>query len=275
MQHKEDYINIGLMLFSCGLAFVLPFELFLFSYAVLGPLHYLTEISWLHQRNYFSTGKKDYTILIVLCLLISLGVVFHDVFIMRNKFVGVFSAETLADIMKVYSKWFPLCILSALVGSIGLVLFKKVIPKIIMFVVGIGIGYLFRDTSFTKLLVGIFVPTLIHVYVFTALFMLYGAIKTKSIPGVVSVVVLILCALSFYFIQYVPEGFNVSEYVKNSILKTGFSSVNVTVIKIFKSGVITQFDVFESRKGLMIQRFIAFAYTYHYCLLYTSDAADE
>ena len=46
--------NIILMLVSCAIAFVLPFELFLFSYAVLGPLHYLTEISWLHKSNYYT-----------------------------------------------------------------------------------------------------------------------------------------------------------------------------------------------------------------------------
>lgn len=264
MQHKEDYINIGLMLFSCVIAFVLPFELFLFSYAVLGPLHYLTEIGWLHQRNYFSTGKKDYTILIVLCLLISLGVVFHDIFIVRAKFAGLFSPDTLTTVMKMYARWFPVFIFSALIGSIGLVVFKNTRAKLGLFILGLVVGYMLRDTSFTKLAVGIFVPTLIHVYVFTALFMFYGALKAKSIPGVSAVFVLLLCALSFYFIQYVPEGFQVSEYVKNSILKSGFGSVNATAIGLFKSGSINQFDIFESKRGLMIQRFIAFAYTYHY-----------
>ena len=38
-------------------AFFLPFEVFLFAYAFLGPLHYLTEISWLHDRNIFLKGN--------------------------------------------------------------------------------------------------------------------------------------------------------------------------------------------------------------------------
>ena len=38
-------INVALMLVSAVVAWVLPFELLLASYAVLGPLHYLTEIS--------------------------------------------------------------------------------------------------------------------------------------------------------------------------------------------------------------------------------------
>src|SRR5271156_2603235 len=55
-----NYLNIGLMLLSAGAAFVMPFELFLFAYAVLGPLHYLPEISWLHDRGYFLKQKYDY-----------------------------------------------------------------------------------------------------------------------------------------------------------------------------------------------------------------------
>jgi hypothetical protein len=264
MSSKEDYINIGLMIISCGLAFVLPFELFLFSYAVLGPLHYLTEISWLHQRNYFSTGKKDYTILIMLCFLISIGIIFHDVFVVRKHFEGMFTPDTLGSIMKIYSVWFPVFVFSAFVGSLGLILFKKTSSKLLLFAAGILIGYLLRDSKFNLILMGTFVPTLVHVYLFTGLFMLYGAMKSGSIPGYISVIVFIGCALSFYFIQYVPEGFSLSEYVRNSILKTGFFSVNAAAVGLFKSGVITQQDIFDSRRGLMVQRFIAFAYTYHY-----------
>jgi hypothetical protein len=65
-----NYANIGLMLLSAVLAFILPFELFLFSYAVLGPLHYLTEIGWLHKKNYFTKGKYDFVFLSVLCVLV-------------------------------------------------------------------------------------------------------------------------------------------------------------------------------------------------------------
>src|ERR1700733_27373 len=53
-----DLANIVLMIISCVAAFLMPFELFLFSYAVLGPLHYLTEINWLKGKNYFVKEKK-------------------------------------------------------------------------------------------------------------------------------------------------------------------------------------------------------------------------
>jgi hypothetical protein len=264
MSSKEDYINIGLMVISCVLAFMLPFELFLFSYAVIGPIHYLTEISWLHQRNYFSTGKNDYLLLILLCLFISAGVIFHDIFVIRKYFENTFEPATLKMIMEIYSKWFPIFIVSAFVGAIGLIATKKIISKLAFFAAGILIGYLLRDTRFNLVFIGTFVPTLVHVYLFTGLFILYGAMKTGSTAGYISIIIFIGCALSFYFIQYVPEGYSVSRYVKKVVMETGFGSINVAAIGLFKSGGVTTFDIFGSRRGLMVQRFIAFAYTYHY-----------
>jgi hypothetical protein len=81
---KTDYINILLMLGATVLAFFLPFELFLFSYAILGPLHYLTEIGWLHQRNYFSTGKRDYYMLIFLGLLVTFAIFLNQPLLMNG-----------------------------------------------------------------------------------------------------------------------------------------------------------------------------------------------
>ena len=66
-----NYLNMGLMALSALLAYFLPFETFLFAYAFLGPLHYLTEISWLHDRNYFSKGKYDFVVLLVIGVLLS------------------------------------------------------------------------------------------------------------------------------------------------------------------------------------------------------------
>ena len=59
------HLNTGLIILSCLIAFYIPFELFLFSYGILGPLHYLTEIGWLHKKNYFTKGKYDFVFLIM------------------------------------------------------------------------------------------------------------------------------------------------------------------------------------------------------------------
>ncbi len=50
---RLDIAHFGLMGGALGLAYLVPFELLLLAYVVLGPAHYLTEISWLHDRKYF------------------------------------------------------------------------------------------------------------------------------------------------------------------------------------------------------------------------------
>ena len=75
---KINFSNIGLMLFTAVCAYFYPFETFLLAYAYLGPLHYLTEISWLHDRNYFSKGKYDFLILLIVGVLLSLAAFSKD-----------------------------------------------------------------------------------------------------------------------------------------------------------------------------------------------------
>src|SRR5262245_66639062 len=68
-----DQLNVGLMLGSLAAAFALPFELFLFAYAVLGPLHYLTEIAWLGEREFFMRRPGDKWVLGAIAVLVLLG----------------------------------------------------------------------------------------------------------------------------------------------------------------------------------------------------------
>ena len=53
MRRATDAIHLGLMFAALGITYLVPFELLLLSYVVLGPAHYVTEISWLHDRKYF------------------------------------------------------------------------------------------------------------------------------------------------------------------------------------------------------------------------------
>ena len=66
-----DILNIFLILLSGVFAFILPFQTFLFIYAFLGPLHYLTEINWLQQRDYFLNHKNQAFYLFIPIILIT------------------------------------------------------------------------------------------------------------------------------------------------------------------------------------------------------------
>lgn len=253
-KYAIDYANIGLMILSCLMAFIIPFELFLFSYAVLGPLHYLTEIGWLHQRGYFTKGKYDFVLLIVFGLLF-FGIQFGYVDALRgsaNKLmiISFLSALVMVTIKDYYLKF----------ALIVVMLFSMIFLK--------------NDASWVYMAFGVFLPTLIHVFLFTAAFMLFGALKSKSLPGVLSVVVLFGCA-ALLFVVSPDTVYNVSNTVKESWFGGGWGFVNLNIaildwLKVqphmpIESGMgrVEQL-VFHSREGFLLTRFVAFAYTYHY-----------
>ena len=77
--HNVDILNFFLIWFTLFLAMNWPFQLFLFSYIVLGPLHYLTEINWLDKQKYFLQSKDSRVFvwsMVGLVLLLTAGTLF-------------------------------------------------------------------------------------------------------------------------------------------------------------------------------------------------------
>jgi hypothetical protein len=118
----------------------------------------------------------------------------------------------------------------------------------------------------------IFLPTLIHVYLFTGLFMLYGALKGKSKSGFLACMLFFLCPLLFIYIT--PDFYFISDYADKTY--KNFLGVNFYALNLWDSSKYVYptknkidfenilFASYHSPAGKMIMRFIAFAYTYHY-----------
>ncbi|UAY51073.1 hypothetical protein [Ferruginibacter albus] len=275
---RINVLNIGLMLLSCVAAFIMPFEVFLFAYAFMGPLHYLTEISWLHDRQYFTKGKHDHVILWIIGALIALEAIAHK----------------LGINLPLSSEFGNKIIFVALAGSLLMVFVQNVFFKIfgLLFVLLISNAIFQPDArdGFT-FFIGALLPTLVHVYVFTGFFILYGALKARSSSGVWSFIVFVLCPFVLFFLFRDKTFVPVTEYGMNAYGKTtdsdGFFSLNVEVLDHFfgafhqlkdAHGNLLYYEngnvamdygnaanlVFHSSTGILLMRFIAFAYTYHY-----------
>ncbi len=239
-----NYANIGLMLLSAVLAFILPFELFLFSYAVLGPLHYLTEIGWLHKKNYFTKGKYDFVFLSVLCVL-----VFYF------SYVNPTQSQTVIPNIILYG-----ILLALIFVFIYFYLYRIVLA--VLAIIGISVSKMGFDYV---IWIGIFLPTIIHVFIFTWAFMFYGVLKNKSFSGYLSIIALVLIAVSFFVIKAPGLQYEVSAYVGKSYEL--FYLLNKFLIEFF--GLETTLTderalVYATNAGFIVMRFIAFAYTYHY-----------
>jgi hypothetical protein len=251
---QVNYLNLGLMILSCVLAYFVPFELFLFAYAVLGPLHYLTEISWLHDRKYFVEAKrardKRARRAWLMLVAVTLAVMLYG-FIAERVL-----KQTVTPIWEIALFYLVFVMASQLWFS------RKRSTGIAVIALTV-ITLIFLKDSRYYALIAFFLITIVHVFIFTAAFILFGALKSRSRSGVLALIVFVLCGLSFFV--YAPAGLahTVGDYARNSY--SSFQTLNAELIKIFHLGTgVSVTEIYESRAGLTVMRFIAFAYTYHY-----------
>lgn len=69
---KINNVNSFLVIISFLLALIIPFELFLFAYAVLGPIHYLSEIAWLEKKNFFINNLNRRNFFLIIATIVSI-----------------------------------------------------------------------------------------------------------------------------------------------------------------------------------------------------------
>jgi hypothetical protein len=237
-----DAINIGLMIIAATIAFFIPFELFLFSYAFLGPLHYLTEIIWLQEKNYFTQLKSTFIwpLISVVCVLL----IMYCTHLEKSlSFLGA------------------LIFTSFLISFCIVTVKQKITQLILLSVIVISILLLANSPQFL-VLVAVLLPTVIHVFFFTACFMLNGALKGKSRSGVAAVLVFVACCLVLIF---APAN---SISLVSSVIQSTYSSfegVNQILIGLFTGNHVALKDaIYASAVGISCMRFLAFVYTYHY-----------
>jgi len=261
MNSKEtDILNVILIIVSLALAFNLPFELFLFSYAFLGPLHYLTEINWLKEKNYFLKETKWVWLFVAMAFLVSLPLFLN---VLSKTPLGTLPGyKTVFQFMK---KSIDEIIMISLLMAIGLIYFKKTKHLLLFSIIAVAITLLTLNYfPAMALAMAIFVPTIIHVYLFTLLFMVYGTLNSRSTPGVIAIVLLMLVPFIIMISNVnLTDYFPLKEKTVSSFNGSNFGTLTVNLSRLFTSKQDGAFN-FMSVLAIKAQIFIAFAYTYHY-----------
>ncbi|MCI5058886.1 MAG: hypothetical protein MRY83_22420 [Flavobacteriales bacterium] len=271
-----DFLNIFLIVLSLIAALIIPFRLFLFSYAVLGPLHYLTEINWLKEKNYFIPGKHKgpVRILIALSIGICIAPVLYGFLISdlgQSTMDPDLSNHILNEFVVPISKVGDLLILAAFITAICFLLFKELKVRLICSGLAIFVCFLMSYLPFYRLAFVVLLPTFIHVYLFTAAFMLYGAIKSSSAPGYASVLLFISIPFILMFIDVDYKSIGLNEYIKDNMVKSNFLYVLDETSKFIGMNKGKDFSII-SATGIKLQVFLAFAYTYHYLNWFSKTA---
>jgi hypothetical protein len=227
---QVNAINLGLMVVSAAIAWVIPFELLLLSYAVLGPLHYLTEISWLHDRKYFTTGRYDALVLF------GFGVIMF--------FAGYTS-------LMPWNGW----ALLALAFAVPFAFVTDRRLKLLLLVIAVPVTLAFQLWPSGWRFMLIFLPTVIHVYVFTGLFILHGSMKSRSPWGYASLAVFLACGALLLLYRPPADHYTASDHTKG--LADHFATVLGQLTEVFGTP-------FDWDNVTAFGRFLGFAYTYHY-----------
>ena len=148
--------------------------------------------------------------------------------------------------------------------AIGLVYISKRQYLLLYFLGCLVTAFLLKKyVSFYVIAAGIFLPTIVHVYLFTLLFMIQGAMHKKSWQGIAGIILLILSPIIIFNSNINPTDYIILGYAKTSYLTSKFSILNSYIARALHLSSNDKFYLF-SAIGIKVQIFIAFCYTYHY-----------
>lgn len=237
-----NHTNNLLLLISLVCATVYPFETLLISYAFLGPLHYLTEISWLHDRKYFLPERSTrWGLYIGTAILL---VLFNN-FGLLGDALNTIKAPAMFVVF----------------GLLGVFMFAHSwTHKGIGCAVVLGFAWL-TSGAWMNIVFGVLLITLIHVFVFTGLFVWTGIRKNPDRSGYLFGSLYVLAPILCFAL---PNSWSFSPTLwAQTNYGLFFSALNTTVLDIFHVSINAQ-DVFSHPLSVDLARFIAVAYTYHY-----------
>ena len=232
-----------------------PVEVFIFAYAFLGPLHYLTEINWLSQKKFFAKEKMIPWFLLMCSTLISADFLNHH-----------FHFSNWAEVFSQKSHFQFIVLGLSFCGCFLLMTFKKKgiqFTSLLLLIFALYHNSIFMpDLSFGFIL---FLPTLIHVFLFTGLFLFSGSLKEKHFSGHLSLLVFISVPFLLWFIQAGTFILPVTDTGWRHYLSEGkgFAFVVEDMVGLLWPNK-ADLNVFQSYEAIFLMRFLAFSYLYHY-----------
>ncbi|HEX3624188.1 MAG TPA: hypothetical protein VH280_02070 [Verrucomicrobiae bacterium] len=267
MKSAVDIVNFFLIWITLGLAMAWPFELFLFSYIVLGPLHYLTEINWLDKQHYFLRAQDRRVFVwgmggLVFLLTASLVIgessnwqwtrAFHDAILSSSSGPANY-----------FTNWSWSLLLVAFVTAAACLFTQRWDLRLVIIGFCLLSSFFFYAVPTVAILFGIFLPTIVHVFLFTVLFMIYGSLKARSFWGWANIASMFLVIAVIAVFPRTVSFNSVSSPVMQLFQDSAFLPLNFNICKCLGLTIGGQVD-FYSPVFFKVQAFIAFAYTYHY-----------
>jgi len=234
-QHVSNFLALAVSAIAASLA---PLQVFIFVYAFVGPLHYLTEIAWLKKKAfYFGGGAVSERVYVavaaVLCVAVSVDFYIHRG--LTGYAIGILMVLSLGALVKN-----PYVLVSALAAGY---VAKFFVHGLVIFV-------------------GQILPTIVHVYVFTMLFMLSGLVRERKQLLLAWANPFLLMALPLVLLMarwsYPAPG----RYWINA--EAGFSALHGYLVGLLGHNLHPDASILADPGAAAVLRFLAFIYLFHY-----------
>ncbi|MGB4101651.1 MAG: hypothetical protein WBK91_07085 [Alphaproteobacteria bacterium] len=165
-----DFLHVALIGAIAAVAHYFPYHLLMFSYAVLGPIHYFTQMTWLHDRSYFVAGRW----FVPLFVLLTLGVLLSG----NHAIAG-------------------LILMTAFLIAAGAVITEDWRWRAAIVIAGFLVILLVGHGE-AVLAIAMILPTIAHVFLFTAILLWNSAAQERNLGKFLAFAALILGAGSFF-----------------------------------------------------------------------------
>jgi hypothetical protein len=234
-QHVSNFLALVVSAVAASLA---PLQVFIFVYAFVGPLHYLTEIAWLKKKDFYFGGgvvsERVYVaIAAVLCVAVSVDFYIHRG--LTGYAIGVLMVLSLGALVKK-----PYVLISALVAGY---VAKFFVHGLVIFV-------------------GAILPTIVHVYVFTMLFMVSGLVRERKRSALAWANPFLLLGLPVVLLAArwnypAPSGYWIRA-------ESGFSALHGYLVGLLGHNLHPDASILADPAAAGVLRFLAFIYLFHY-----------
>jgi hypothetical protein len=193
---------------------------------VLGPAHYFTEISWLHDRKYFLPHRGIPIALAVIAVIAAL---------IDN------------------ASWFGFVMWMAFVVCALLTVATTPLQSTALVIIAIWLTGAMAMNGSSLAVLGILLPTLIHVSLFTLIFMVLGAVRSGSRMQAL-LVLLYLAAILILLV--VPPSAETQIPAFARVAQEYFGNVAPALGRLL--------GIADVKLDAMLTSLLAFVYTYHY-----------
>lgn len=239
-QHRSNFLAL---LVSAAAAIAAPLQTFLIVYAFIGPLHYLTEIAWLRKKNFYSAN----------------GLLASPAYVL---IASVLAIAVSADI------YFHRGITAYSIGLLVLLSLSTRVRNPWLLLAAVATGLLAHHTfhAFDLFLAAI-LPTIVHVYVFTLLFMLTGLIREKKRSLLAWVNPALLLTLPVLLLTLRRQYASPRPYWIAA--ERGFVSIHGYLVHLLGSNLHPDATILADPAAAGVLRVLAFIYLFHYLNWFT------